>query len=96
MTVIIVLLTEKPIYANYSALTKKIETDPKAPTFKTGERVRITKYKNIFSKGYTKNWLNKIFPILLETNPWKFKIKVLSGEKITQNFYEKELLLRNL
>ena len=36
MTVIIVLLTEKPIYANYSALTKKIETDPKAPTFKAG------------------------------------------------------------
>ena len=71
MTVIIVLLTEKPIYANYSALTKKIETDPKAPTFEAGERerVRITKYKNIFSKGYTKNWLKKIFPILLETNP---------------------------
>ena len=38
MTVIIVLLREKPIYANYSALTKKIETDPKAPTFEAGER----------------------------------------------------------
>ena len=36
------------INADYSALTGKIETNPKAPKFKVNDRVRITKYKNIF------------------------------------------------
>ena len=40
----------KPIDAKYSALTEKIEY--KVPEFKVGDRVRITKYKNI----YTENW----------------------------------------
>ena len=44
------------INAYCSALTKKIETNPKAPKFKVNDSVRITKYKNIFSKGYTENW----------------------------------------
>ena len=39
---------KKPINADYSALTDKIETNPKAPKFKVNDRVRITKYKNIF------------------------------------------------
>ena len=26
------------------------------PKFKVGDRVRISKYKNIFAKGYTQNW----------------------------------------
>ena len=48
-------INKKPIGANYSALTDKIETNPKATKFKVNDRVRNTKYKNIFSKGYTKN-----------------------------------------
>ena len=47
---------KKPINANYSAFTEKIETNLKAPKFKINDRVRITKYKNVFSKGYTENW----------------------------------------
>ena len=43
----------KPINVDYSALTEKIEANPKAPKFKVNDRVRITKYKNIFSKGFT-------------------------------------------
>ena len=26
------------------------------PKFKVGDHVRISKYKNIFNKGYTQNW----------------------------------------
>ena len=44
-------------------MTKKIEINPKVAKFKIGERVRITKYKNIFSKGYTKKWSREIFVI---------------------------------
>ena len=52
---------KKPINADYSALTEKIETNPKASKFKVNDRARITKYKNIFSKGYTKNWSREIY-----------------------------------
>ena len=43
---------KKPINADYSALNEKIETNLKAPKFKVNNRVRTTKYKNIFSKTY--------------------------------------------
>ena len=66
--------------------------------FKVNDRVRITKYKNIFSKGYTENWSREIFIIdsVLKTNPWTYKLKDLNGEKIIGSFYEKELLLSKL
>ena len=62
---------KKPTNADYSALTKKIEANHKAPKFKVNVRVRITKYKNIFSKGYPENWSREIFIIdsVLKTNP---------------------------
>ena len=50
---------KNPINANYSALTEKIEMNPKLLKFKVGNRVRINKYKNTFSKGYTGNLVNK-------------------------------------
>ena len=67
-------------YANYSVLTKKIETNPKAPKFKVNDRVRITKYKNIFSKGYTEHWSREIFIIdfVLKGNSWTYKTKNLN------------------
>ena len=76
-------IEKKPINADYSILTKKIETNPKAPKFKFHVRVRITKYKNIFSKGYTENWPREMFIIdsVLKTNPWTYKIKDLNREK---------------
>ena len=52
-----------PFNADYSALAERIETNPKAPKFKVNDRVRITKYKNIFSKNCTKNWSREIFII---------------------------------
>ena len=44
-------INKKSINADYSALNEAIETNPKAPEFKVNDRVVITKYKNIFSKG---------------------------------------------
>ena len=65
-------INEKPINADYSPLTTNIESNPKALIFKVNDRVRITKYKNIFSKTYTENWSREIFIIdfVLKTNPW--------------------------
>ena len=84
-------INKKPINTDYFALTEKIETNLKAPRFKVSVRVRVTKYKNIFSKGYTENWSRGIFFIdsVLKTNPWTHETKDLSGEKIIGSFYEK-------
>ena len=63
------------INADYSALSEKNETNHKAPKFKVNDWVRISKYKDIFRKNYTKNWLREIFVIdsALKTNPWNLK-----------------------
>ena len=44
-------ICKNPINPNYSAWIEEIETNRKSPKLKVGDRVRITKYKNIFSKG---------------------------------------------
>ena len=43
-------INKRPINADYSALTEKIETNPKVRKLKFNGRVRITKYKNILVK----------------------------------------------
>ena len=87
-------INKKPINANYSALTEKFETNPEGPKFQVNDSVRITKYKNIFSKSYTENWLREILIIdsALKTNPWAYKVKDLNVE-IIGSFYEKIFLL---
>ena len=50
------------------------ETNDKDPKFKVGDRVRISKYKNIFAKGYTPNWSEEVFVIkkVKNTVPWTY------------------------
>ena len=62
-------------------MTEKIETNLKAPKFKVNDIVKVTKYKNIFSKGYAGYWPCKIFIIdsVLKTNPWTYEVKDLNG-----------------
>lgn len=56
-------MDKKPIHSDYSALSEETETNSKASKFKVGGRVRITKYRNIFIKGYTKNCSREVFVI---------------------------------
>ena len=65
----------------------------KDPKFELGDYVRISKYKNIFAKGYTPNWSEEIFVIKETKNevPWTYVINDLNGEEIIGTFYEKEL-----
>ena len=37
------------------------EVNDKDPNFKVGDYVRISKYKNIFAKGYTRNVSEEVF-----------------------------------
>ena len=49
------------------------ENNDKDPKFKVGDIVRISKYKNIFSKGYVPNWSEEVFVIIKikSTVPWR-------------------------
>ena len=71
----------------------KKEVNDKDQKFKVGDRVRISKYKNIFAKGYTPNWSEEVFVVykIKNTVPWTHVINDLNGEEITGTFYEKEL-----
>ena len=73
------------------------EINNKDPKFKVGDHVRISKYKNIFAKGYMHNWSEEVFVIkkVKNTVPWTYVINYLNGEAIIGTFYEKELQKRN-
>ena len=69
------------------------ETNKKDPKFEIGDHVRISKYKNIFAKGYTPNWSEEVFVVnkVQNTVPWNYLINDLNDEEIKGSFYEKEL-----
>ena len=46
-------------YAEYN----EDPSNKKNPKFNVGDNVRISKYKNIFAKGYTVNWSVEIFVV---------------------------------
>ena len=77
----------------YKNLYPEKSEKPKKPKFKVGDRVRISKKKGKFEKGYTTRWTREIFVIekVLNTNPVTYKIKDLKGEEIKGSFYEQEL-----
>ena len=39
------------------------ENNKEVPKFEVGDHVRISKYKNIFAKGYIPNWSKEVFVI---------------------------------
>ena len=66
----------------------------KKPTFKTGDRVRISKYGLPFRKGYKPQFTREVFGIvaIATRKPPTYTIKDAQGEVILGNFYQKELI----
>ena len=73
------------------------EINYKYPKFKVGDYVRISKYKNIFAKGYMPNRSEEVFVVdkVKNTVPWTYVINNLNSEEITGTFYENELQKTN-
>ena len=73
------------------------QSNEKDHKFKVGNHVRISKYKNIFAKGYAPNWSEEIFIVkkLKNTVPWTYVISYLNKEEIVGVFSEKELQKTN-
>ena len=72
--------------STYIDPTKKI--NDKDIKFKTGDIVRISKYNNIFAKGYTSNLSEENFVIkkVKNTVPWTYAINDLNGGEIVGTF----------
>ena len=51
----------KPIDVKNNKRVYIDEHNEKDSRFKVGDRVRISKFKNIFAKGYIPNWSTEIF-----------------------------------
>ena len=77
--------------STYTVFNK--ENNNEDPKFKVGDHVRISKYKNIFAKGYVPNWSKEMFVIkkVKNTNLWTYVISDLNSEESIGRFYEKEL-----
>ena len=75
----------------------KKEANDKDPKVKVGDHVRISKYKNVFAKGYTPNWSEEVFVVseIKNTVPCTYVINDLNGEEIIGTFHEKELQKTN-
>ena len=69
------------------------EHNEKDSRFKVGDRVRISKFKNIFAKGYIPNWSKKIFIVdkINDTVLYRYNLKDLNREEIIGSFYDREL-----
>ena len=82
---------------DYSFVEYDEETNKISPKFKVGDNVRISKYKNIFAKGYTPNWSEEVFVVnkVQNTVPWTYLINDLNVKEIKGSFYEKELQKTN-
>ena len=71
---------------------KKVQSRNVQPKYKVGDKVRITVKKNIFEKGYTISWTDKLYTVtqVLNTLPPTYKIRNDRNE-IQGSFYEQEL-----
>ena len=85
----------KPIDVKNNKRVYINEHNEKDSRFKVGDRVRISKFKNIFAKGYTPNWSKEIFIVnkINDTVPctYTYNIKDLNDEEIIGSFYDREL-----
>ena len=78
------------------------EVNEKDHKFQVGDHIRISKYKNIFAKGYTPNLLEEVFVIskIKNTVLWTYVTKFyvandLNCEEIIGTFSEKEFQKTN-
>ena len=83
----------KPIDVKNNKRVYIDEHNEKDSRFKVGDRVRISKFKNIFAKGCTTNWSKEIFIVdkINDTVPYTYNLKDLNDEEIIGSFYDREL-----
>lgn len=69
------------------------KVDLRSIKYKVGDKVRLSKERSIFHKGYMPNWTTEVFTIkqIKLTNPITYLLQDQSGELIKGGFYKEEL-----
>ena len=83
----------KPIHVKSSTyIDFGVESNDVDPKFKVGDDVRISKYKNIFAKGCTRNWSEEVLFIKKVKNTllWTYFISDLMVKKFLERFLKKD------
>ena len=67
--------------------------ETKRKNLKVGDRVRISKARRVFKKGYLPSWTSELFTVnaVLRTTPTTYTIKDDHDEVLNGTFYEQEL-----
>ena len=80
--------TENELRVWRNLYPQHLEIHDLKPKFSVGDKVRISKKKNTFEKGYTTRWTEEIFTIVevKRTSPVTYKIADLNGEEIQGTF----------
>ena len=89
-------IKKKPIDANLSTYIHfEAEINDKDPKFKI-DRIKISKYKNVFAKVYTPKWSEEAFVIKKSksTVPRTYIMKDLYEKEIVTSFHEKVIELK--
>ena len=81
----------KPIDFKFNSHAEyNIDSNTKDAKSRIGDHVRISRYKNIFVKGYAPNWSEKDFVIgkIKNTVLWTYVNNDLYGKEIAGTIYE--------
>ena len=80
---------------SYQHVALYAKTRKFTPKFHVGDKLRITRKKGTFEKGFTPNWTEELFNIssVKATNPPTYTIKDQLGEPVRGSFYQQELQL---
>ena len=72
---------------------QKVTAREPSTRFNVGDEVRLSKAKQVFTKGYLPNWTEEIFTIsrVLETEPVQYKVTDYRHVEIQGSFYAAEL-----
>ena len=77
-----------------SILYSKPLREFKKPTFRIGDRIRISNYNLLFRKGYKPQFTREVFDIvtIATRKPPTYTIKDAQDDIIQGNFYQKQLI----
>lgn len=69
------------------------QTTSRRPVFTPGDRVRISKARRVFRKGYLPSWTEELFTVsrIFPSNPLTYILKDDHGEELSGTFYKEEI-----
>jgi hypothetical protein len=89
----------KPVFLQYlldrqQTRLDKSQATAKEPKLQVGDKVRLSRIKGTFEKGYHTNWTRELYivaEVLKRKGPQRYKVMTWKHEVLPGSFYEEEL-----